>query len=51
MMDGDEEKVTDQWDKYSYFNGIDRKEFKPMPEVATFRERNEEGNIYDGSNS
>ena len=48
MMDGDEEKETDQWDKYSYFNGIDRKEFKPMPEVATFRERNEEGNRYDG---
>jgi len=34
----DEDKEEDQWDKYSYFNGIDRKEFKPAPVMNTFRE-------------
>jgi hypothetical protein len=39
MMD-QEEKEPDQWDKYSYFNDIDRKEFKAAPTMDSFREQN-----------
>jgi hypothetical protein len=40
----DPNKDPDQWDKYSYLDGIDRREFKAAPWRATFRERNAERN-------